>query len=766
MLPGSELTEQDLQSLRARWISADVAKSARLRRITDAEGRELFGGGKRAARSGVLIPYFEPAQTLKVKPRGYRVRRDNPELERKPDGTTKVLRKYLAPSGSANMLYFHPDADPADLQNAQMPLVITEGEFKALALYGLSWHGVPDSGLVPNWLSVALSGVFNFRGTIGTEERDGKIVKIMGPLLDWGWLSLAGRRVVIIFDCDVAKSLEIQRARLALASWLVEQKANVFIAEVPVQDDKPHVKGVDDWLADAGPDPVLRALADAKPLAQPAKKEKTSKPDGVSLYDDIRLFRTRNREAYAMVKVGARQELMRVDSHDFENYVVRRLIERDNGVPSDEIINKTTRYCRAMATTKPAVSRVFVRVGSDDPAARVVLDLANEDWQVVEITAAGWQVKNESSVLFERPGSLQPLPIPERGGSWDLLHPLVNSQDEDNFVLMVAWLVGALAPAGPYPILMISGEKGSGKSSTAENIRKILDPVESARRTLPESERDLMVEAMSTWVVAYDNLSGVTRKQSDMLCRLSTGGGSAQRKLHSNNEQIVLAACRPQVLNGIVDLGTYPDLLSRGLAVELPILRKASGERDIERQFHAAWPKLLGLVCDAASAALRCLPQVNIEKLPRMADFTRWVYAAALGNALPFDGSRFLLTYEENRKLAFVDTMEAAPFPRAVQRLMEAIPVFEGTAEDLRVELNRKFGTEVSRYGWATSTQKLSNELKDMASVIRESGIVVERFRQSRHLNPHRPKMIRLARSDDFYYAGAHQGELSPVATV
>ena len=167
--------------------------------------------------------------------------------------------------------------------------------------------------------------------------------------------------------------------------------------------------------------------------------------------------------------------------------------------------------------------------------------------------------------------------------------------------------------------------------------------------------------------------------------------------------------------------------------MELPIIPDglAMAERDIERRFDEAWPKLLGLLCDAAVAALKHLPTVQIAKLPRMADFTRWVYAAAAGGALPFTGEEFLASYEENRKTAFIDTMEAAPFARVVQRLMQGIPVFEGTAEELRLALMEKFKDEIGRFGWANSNQKLGDQLKDMASVIRESGIDVERFRES-----------------------------------
>ena len=39
--------------------------------------------------------------------------------------------------------------------------------------------------------------------------------------------------------------------------------------------------------------------------------------------------------------------------------------------------------------------------------------------------------------------------------------------------------------------------------------------------------RDFAIASESSWLVAFDNLSGVQRWLSDALCRLATGGGFA-----------------------------------------------------------------------------------------------------------------------------------------------------------------------------------------------------------------------------------------------
>ena len=56
-----------------------------------------------------------------------------------------------------------------------------------------------------------------------------------------------------------------------------------------------------------------------------------------------------------------------------------------------------------------------------------------------------------------------PLPVPESGGTINLLRPYVNLGELD-FRLFVAWLTAAIRPAGPYPPLVLYGEQGSAKT--------------------------------------------------------------------------------------------------------------------------------------------------------------------------------------------------------------------------------------------------------------------------------------------------------------
>ena len=61
--------------------------------------------------------------------------------------------------------------------------------------------------------------------------------------------------------------------------------------------------------------------------------------------------------------------------------------------------------------------------------------------------------------------------------------------------------------------------------------------------------KELPLAAANQYLLAFDNLSGISKEGSDLLCVVSTGGVMTARKLYTNSEE------------EIVDLkkGRYPE---------------------------------------------------------------------------------------------------------------------------------------------------------------------------------------------------------------
>jgi predicted P-loop ATPase len=262
-LVGSDLTAADYSALDARWIDRDLADGAHLRRVDSMTGCEIVGrrGGNYA---GILIPYFLPGSD---QVREYRLRRDQADLEYDASGNLKPRQKYLSPPGRSNMLYVVPGVGPALLNAPALPIIVTEGEFKTLALWRLANHGSPDR---PRFLPLGVSGVYNWRGTIGkTVGPDGSRLDVKGAIRDLDWIIWDGRHVIIAYDADAISKELVRIARSELAAHLRGRGALVGFLEW----DGAKGKGIDDHLATVGPEVVLDTIAHANFASATWKKD-------------------------------------------------------------------------------------------------------------------------------------------------------------------------------------------------------------------------------------------------------------------------------------------------------------------------------------------------------------------------------------------------------------------------------------------------------------------------------------------------------------
>ena len=150
-------------------------------------------------------------------------------------------------------------------------------------------------------------------------------------------------------------------------------------------------------------------------------------------------------------------------------------------------------------------------------------------------------------VRFRRAAGMQPLPVPASGGSVESLRSFLNVRSDADFVLVVAWALAVLRDRGPYPVIVLSGEQGSAKSTFSAILRSLLDPNTAPLRALPREDRDLFIAANNGHVLAFDNVWGLPSWISDTLCRLATGGGFAVRQLYTDQDEVLFDATRPVI---------------------------------------------------------------------------------------------------------------------------------------------------------------------------------------------------------------------------
>jgi len=442
----------------------------------------------------------------------------------------------------------------------------------------------------------------------------------------------------------------------------------------------------------------------------------------------VQLFHDENRIAYAMVEIDGHTETHRVASREFSLYVRQLYHEQAESVLPTQARKDAEGLLEAQAVFEGVTLPVHMRVAGDSGA--IYVDLGDDQWRAIRITAQGWEVLAQHPVRFRRTGGMAPLPTPLPGGSLDELCNLLNLEADTDRRLVIAWLLGAARPGAPYAVLELTGEEGTAKSTAAKALRAMIDPSSTPLRRCPTKSDDLFVSANASWVAAFDNVSGVQQWLSDDLCRLATGGGQSKRELFTDEGEHLIDVRRPVILNGIEEIATKGDLLRRTLRVELPLIEEEGRltEDEFWADFNGIHPRLLGALCDALSCALRRVGGVKIERKPSMADLALWVTAAepALGWA---DGA-FLDAYEGRRNEAHEIVIESELAGPHIRRLCDA--GFEGVAGAMLAELDEMVdGNTRRRTEWPKSPQGLVGVLKRLSPALRKLGFTVDHGRHT-----------------------------------
>jgi hypothetical protein len=437
------------------------------------------------------------------------------------------------------------------------------------------------------------------------------------------------------------------------------------------------------------------------------------------------LARTGEGRAFARVPVEGHYENHEIRSVGFRRWLTHAFYREQARPPSSDALQGSLAVLEAKAQFDAPTEPVFVRVATGANGT-VVIDLGDASWRAVRVAADGWGLVERPAARFRRPSGLQALPLPERGGSIRDLRRFANVAKAD-LPLLVAWLTAALQSSGPYPILVLSGEQGSAKSTTARLLRRLVDPHVSPLRSEPKEPRDLMIGATNGWAVAYDNISSLSTWLSDAFCRLATGGGFATRQLYSDSEEVFLDAMRPVILTGIEDYVRRGDLADRCVFLHLPTIPEEG--RRTEAEFWAAleaeYPRLFGAVLTAVEGGLRLLPEVRLGQLPRMADFARW--GEAVCRSAGWQPGEFLNAYQRNRHDANEAALDDSPLAGAVRALMAGRSEWEGTPGALFDELCRlRPDHSAIKDRWPKTPRGLSGQLRRLAPALRAAGLESE----------------------------------------
>lgn len=382
-----------------------------------------------------------------------------------------------------------------------------------------------------------------------------------------------------------------------------------------------------------------------------------------------------------------------IRSGEFSSFLTQQFYQYHQRQPRLRSLTAAIRVLEGQAQFLSNTSFMHLRRGADENA--IWLDLAQSEGEAVRIDENGWEVIAHPPIYFLRNRLQNPLPAPEVFHDPRLLQALFGIANQDDFILILAWLLTAYIPRMPVPILALLGPQGSGKTTLARILRNLIDPHQAELLTMP-NEKDLALALEHQAVLVLDNLGQLSATQSNRLCRAVTGFGYLKTRPHHNGEAEVIGSRRPIIVTAL-DLPSHaPDWIDRTVAIRLDARPSelCGQEMRIMAKFRQDQGKMLGLVLELLSRSLgaqRKLPQPY--NFPRMADYAG--IGMALMTVFHQPAEHFLEILAGNAKQLSHELLNQEPIALALQAFMADKNEWTGSIAVLAQRLSETRGDKI-----------------------------------------------------------------------
>ncbi len=320
----------------------------------------------------------------------------------------------------------------------------------------------------------------------------------------------------------------------------------------------------------------------------------------------------------------------------------------------------------------------------------ILFNLGNATGDTMELMPGGWKIASDPARAARRSRTVAGLPYPDEPSALPVnftgFRNLLNLRDQEDWDRCLCWLLAALRPEGPYPILAITGPKASGKSTAALLLRSLIDPAQYPVIPLTSNERYVGLLAQVHWVLAFDNVRDIPSHISAAIC----------------------SANRPTILIVPNDANwtPSPEIAGRALTINTRPLSETK-----QKEPGAIWWEFKNTRTKTLSALLTSVC-VALGKQTKFSDLQAWLNAAQPAvNLSPAEIQAILKP---------VKTQTTEDLAEPIGELMGTVHEWTGTATKLLKALH---AIDPASTNWLKTPREISNRINQSAAKLRPQGI-------------------------------------------
>ena len=310
-----------------------------------------------------------------------------------------------------------------------------------------------------------------------------------------------------------------------------------------------------------------------------------------------------------------------------------------------------------------------------------------------EIDSSGYRIISQppDGLRFWENDNMVAQPDPKPGDGWKSFCEIFDNFSRDDQIRILMLIVQMIWPDTKYHFYthtLIKGKPGTGKTTAADLMTLIVDPVNDIDRGDMKSlsKEDLGYKLINQGVLQLDNVSVLKEDVSDTLCKISSKDSSTSRKLYAQGESYSVTVHGPVIITGVDMKGGKADFYTRVLTLKPKPVTKAESKKDLIAKLEKCKPEILHMVFSLISAAMKNIDHIALIPSPsRLIDLVKISLAWSIEGIVPITPYEVIKVIEESSIISLQEN---------IQQLAEAVKDFILKTIEKEVNLKTKLDSK------------------------------------------------------------------------